>query len=185
MRFTETELDGAWVVDLEPREDERGFFARTFDAKLFAERGMEPFAAQGNMSYNRKAGTLRGMHWQNAPAYESKFIRCVRGAIYDVVIDLRPESPSYLKHIGVELTADNRRALYIPPLFAHGFITLEDDTDVTYQVGGFYTPGTEGGLRYDDPTFNIEWPRAVTVISEKDAAWPDFEPAPAASGVGR
>ncbi len=117
------------------------------------------------------------MHWQNAPALESKYIRCVRGAIYDVIVDIRPDSPSYMQHIGVELTADNRRSLYVPPLFAHGFITLGDDTDVTYQVGGFYTPGTEGGARHDDPAFAIAWPREVAVISGKDASWPDFEAA--------
>ncbi len=177
MRFTETELSGAYVVDVEPREDERGFFARTFDAKLFEEHGLNAFAAQANLSHNRRAGTLRGMHWQNAPALESKYIRCVRGAIYDVIVDIRPDSPSYMQHIGVELTADNRRSLYVPPLFAHGFITLGDDTDVTYQVGGFYTPGTEGGARHDDPAFAIAWPREVAVISGKDASWPDFEAA--------
>ena len=177
MRVIETELDGAYIIDIEPRGDERGFFARTFDAHVFEEHGMNPYAAQANFSHNRRAGTLRGMHWQNAPALESKYIRCVKGAIYDVIVDIRPDSPSYMKHIGVELTADNRRALYVPPLFAHGFITLEDDTDVTYQVGGFYTPQAEGGARPDDPAFGIEWPREVEVISEKDASWPDFEPA--------
>jgi dTDP-4-dehydrorhamnose 3,5-epimerase len=177
MRFIETGLDGAYIVDLAPHEDERGFFARTFDAKLFEEHGMNPYTAQGNLSYNKKAGTLRGMHWQDERAPESKFVRCVRGAVYDVIVDIRPDSPSYLKHIGVELSAANRRALYVPPVFAHGFITLEDESDVTYQVGGFYAPGTEGGARWDDPAFGIEWPREVAVISQKDASWPDFQPA--------
>ena len=175
MRFIETELVGAYIVDIAPNEDERGFFARIFDAKLFEEHGLNPYAAQGNLSHNKKAGTLRGMHWQDASAPESKFVRCVRGAVYDVIVDIRPDSPSYLKHIGVELSAANRRALYVPPVFAHSFITLEDDSDVTYQVGGVYTPSAEHGARYDDPAFGIEWPREIEIISDKDASWPAFQ----------
>lgn len=177
MRFIETELDGAYIVDLVPNEDDRGFFARIFDAELFEKHGMNAFVAQGNLSHNKLAGTLRGMHWQDDTAPESKFVRCVRGAVYDVIVDIRPNSPSYLKHIGVELSAANRRALYVPPVFAHGFITLEDESDVTYQVGGTYAPGTEGGARYDDSAFGIKWPREVALISGKDATWPKFEPA--------
>ena len=171
MRFTETKLAGAYIVDLSPHADERGFFARAFDAKLFEEHGMNPVIAQANLSYNRHKGTLRGMHMQVAPALESKFIRCVRGALYDVIVDMRPDSPTYLDHIGVELTAENRRALFVPENFAHGFQTLADETDAFYEVGQFYTPGTERGFRHDDPAFGIEWPLPVTTISDKDASW--------------
>ena len=174
MRFTETKLAGAFIVDLSPHADERGFFARTFDAKLLEEHGMNPVIAQANLSYNRHKGTLRGMHMQVAPAQESKFIRCVRGALYDVIIDMRPDSPTYLEHIGVELTAENRRALFVPENFAHGFQTLVDETDAFYEVGQFYTPGTERGFRHDDPAFGIEWPLPVATISDKDASWDLF-----------
>ena len=176
MRFTETKLSGAYIVDLSPHADERGFFARTFDAKLFEEHGINPVIAQANLSYNRHKGTLRGMHMQVDPALESKFIRCVRGALYDVIVDMRPDSPTYLEHIGVELTAENRRALFVPVNFAHGFQTLADETDAFYEVGQFYTPGTERGFRHDDPAFGIEWPLPVTTISDKDASWDLFTP---------
>lgn len=176
MRFIETELVGAYIVELTPHEDERGFFARMFDAELFEDHGLNSYAAQSNLSHNKFAGTLRGMHWQDATAPESKFLRCVRGAVHDVIVDVRPDSPSYLKHIAVELSAVNRRALYVPPVFAHGFITLEDESDVTYQVGGSYAPDNEWGARYDDPLFGIEWPREVALISDKDASWPAFPP---------
>jgi dTDP-4-dehydrorhamnose 3,5-epimerase len=172
MRFIETELAGAFIVELEPRGDERGFFARTFDAKLFEEHGMNPFVAQRNTSLTRQAGTVRGMHFQLPPAAETKFIRCVSGAIHDVIVDLREDSPTYLRHVGVELTAENRRALYVPQLFAHGFQSLADDSEVDYLVSEFYTPGQERGLRHDDPALGIEWPVPVTVVSEKDSAWP-------------
>lgn len=175
MRFTETKLAGAYIVDLSPIDDERGFFARTFDAKQLEEHGMNPRIAQANMSYNRTKGTLRGMHMQLEPALESKFVRCVRGAIYDAIVDMRPDSPTYLQHIGVELTADNRRALFVPESFAHGFQTLADETDVFYEVSQFYTPGTERGLRHDDPAFGIQWPLEVSVISDKDANWDLFD----------
>jgi dTDP-4-dehydrorhamnose 3,5-epimerase len=175
MIFTETKLLGAFIVDLDPRHDERGFFARVFCGNEFAEHQMKNTVAQANMSFNHKKGTLRGMHYQVPPAAETKFIRCVRGGIYDVIIDMRPDSPTYLEHIGVELTADNRRALFIPELFAHGFQTLEDNTEVLYLVGEFYTPGYERGLPYNDPRFAIQWPLPVTVISDKDAQWTPFE----------
>lgn len=174
MRFTETKLAGAYIVDISPHEDERGFFARTFDAKLLEEHGMNPVIAQANMSYNRRKGTLRGMHMQVEPALESKFVRCVRGALYDVIVDMRPESDTYLQHVGVELTAENRRALFVPESFAHGFQTLADETDAFYEVSQFYTPGTERGLRHDDPAFGIEWPLPVSTISDKDANWELF-----------
>ena len=171
MLFTETKLKGAFIIDLEHREDSRGFFARSFCAKEFEEHGLKPTVAQCNLSYNHKKGTLRGMHYQVPPAAETKLVRCTRGAIYDVIVDMRPESPTYLSHIGVELSEDNRRALYVPELFAHGYLALTDGAEVTYQVGEFYTPGYERGLRYDDPILGIEWPIEIAVISEKDAAW--------------
>lgn len=175
MIFTETPLKGAYVLDLEIRTDERGGFARTFCAQEFEAHGLKATVAQCNLSYNHKAGTLRGMHYQIPPAAETKLVRCTQGGIYDVIIDMRPDSPTYLQHFGVELTAENRRAIYIPELFAHGYQALTDGTEVVYQVGEFYTPGYERGLRYDDPAFGIVWPLPVTVISEKDAAWALFE----------
>lgn len=175
MIFTETELKGAFIIDLEKRQDHRGFFARTFCAREFEAHGLKPTVAQCNLSFNHKKGTLRGMHYQIAPATETKLVRCTQGAIYDVIVDMRPDSPTYLSYIGVELTADNRRALYVPEMFAHGYQALTDGAEVVYQVGEFYTPGYECGLRYDDPRLGIEWPLAVTEISAKDAAWPLIE----------
>ncbi len=172
MIFTETELQGAYIIDLEEKHDQRGFFARTFCAKELEAHGLKPVVAQCNLSFNYKKGTLRGMHYQIAPATETKIVRCVKGAIYDVIIDMRPESPTYLQHIGVELTADNHRALYIPEMFAHGYQALTDGCEVMYMVGEFYTPGKEKGLRYDDPFFNIQWPLEATEMSEKDTNWP-------------
>lgn len=174
MIFQATELSGAYIVELERREDERGFFARTWCQAEFAAQGLASKLVQANLSFNHTAGTLRGMHYQRAPHAETKLVRCLRGAIYDVIIDLRPESPTYRQWFGVELTADNDRMLYVPEGFAHGFQTLEDRTEVAYQVSAFYTPGAEGGVRYDDPAFEIHWPRPVVVISDKDRAWPDF-----------
>lgn len=172
MQFTQTKLKGAFIIDLEQKSDNRGFFARTFCAKEFAEQGLKPTVAQGNSSFNYQQGTLRGMHYQVAPATETKLVRCIQGAIYDVIIDIRPDSPTYMKHEGVELTAENRRSLYVPEMFAHGYQTLTDNAEVIYQVGEFYTPGYEKGLRYDDPAFGIKWPLPVSVISEKDKDWP-------------
>ncbi len=177
MILTPTEIPGVVVVDLERREDDRGFFARSFDRAAFEEAGLVPLVEQANVSYNRRAGTLRGMHMQVAPALESKLVRCTRGAIVDVIVDMRDGSPTRHQHVAVELTADNRRALYVPPLFAHGFQTLVDDTEVTYLVGGPYTPAAERGFRHDDPAFGIRWPLPVDVISEKDASWPLLDPA--------
>lgn len=162
------------VVRLDLKEDSRGFFARTFCAREFEEHGLKPTVAQANVSFNHEAGTLRGMHYQLPPAAETKLVRCTRGAIYDVIIDMRPDSPSYLQHFGIELTEDNRVALYVPEMFAHGYLTLKPGCEVIYQVGEFYTPGQERGIRYDDPKFNIQWPHSIEVISEKDAAWPPF-----------
>lgn len=175
MLFEATNLKNAFVIDLEIRDDHRGGFARTFCAKEFEQHGLKSTVAQCNMSFNYKKGTLRGMHYQLPPAAETKLVRCTSGAIYDVIIDMRPDSPTHLQHFGIELTADNRKALYIPEMFAHGYQTLTDDAEVIYQVGEFYSPGYEMGLRYDDPTFGIDWPMPVTVISEKDANWPAFE----------
>jgi dTDP-4-dehydrorhamnose 3,5-epimerase len=171
MIFRETRLKGAFVVELEPRGDERGFFARAFCRKEFEAHGLEPTIAQANISFNYRRGTVRGLHFQFPPAAETKFVRCSRGAIVDVIVDLRPESPTYLQHVAVELTAANRRGLYVPQRFAHGYQVLEDDTETTYQVGEFYTPAAEGGLRYSDPRLAIEWPLPVTDMSPKDREW--------------
>jgi dTDP-4-dehydrorhamnose 3,5-epimerase len=172
MKFTGTELEGAFVIDLEQRWDDRGYFARTFCATEFAEHALKPVFVQGNVSFNYRKGTLRGMHYQIAPATEAKLVRCAKGAIYDVIIDLREDSPTYLAHFGVELTAESGRALYLPEMFAHGYQTLTDGAEVLYQVSEFYTPACERGIRYNDPAFGIEWPLPVADISEKDAAWP-------------
>ncbi|HZJ08674.1 MAG TPA: dTDP-4-dehydrorhamnose 3,5-epimerase family protein, partial [Trueperaceae bacterium] len=161
MIFQPTPLTGAYVIELEERSDARGFFARTFCAREFEEHGLKPTVAQANVSFNHLAGTLRGMHYQVPPAAETKLVRCTRGAIHDVIIDLRPESPSYLRHFGVDLSEDNRKALYVPEMFAHGYLTLTDGAEVIYQVGEFYTPGFERGIRHDDPRFAIEWPHEV------------------------
>ena len=175
MIFTETALPGAFVIDPERRTDDRGFFARSFCAQEFAEHGLNPRVVNTNLSYNARRATLRGMHFQQHPYQEAKLVRCTHGAIYDVIIDLRPTSETFGKWIGVELTAEASRLLYVPEGFAHGFETLEDATEVTYQVSEFYTPGSEGGLRYDDPMFAIDWPLPVAIISDKDASWPEFE----------
>lgn len=171
MIFTETKLKGAFVIDVERREDPRGFFARTFCQHEFADHGLKPVIAQANVAYNRDKGTLRGMHFQYPPAPETKVVRATRGAIVDIIVDLRPESPTFLEHISVELSADNHRALYVPERFAHGYQVLEDDTETTYQVGEFYAPETEGGLRYDDPRLGLAWPLPVTEMSDKDRQW--------------
>lgn len=171
MIFTETELRGAYVIDLERREDTRGFFARTFCQHEFEAHGLKPVIAQANVGFNRYRGTVRGMHFQYPPKPETKLVRATRGAILDIIVDLRPESPTYLDHVAVELNEDNRRALFVPERFAHGYQVLADDTETTYQVGEFYAPETEGGLRYDDPRLGLSWPLPVTEISDKDRGW--------------
>ena len=171
MRFEETPLAGAFVIELEPHADDRGFFARTYCAREFTEHELEPRVVQANLSYNRSKGTLRGMHYQAPPAGEAKLVRCIRGAIHDVIVDLRRDSPTYLQHVGVDLTAESRRALFVPALFAHGFQTLEDEVEVFYQVSEFYTPDAERGLRHDDPALGISWPLPVKEISDKDRSW--------------
>ncbi|WP_250443478.1 dTDP-4-dehydrorhamnose 3,5-epimerase [Actinotalea sp. C106] len=175
MRYTTTAVDGAIIVDLDPFTDDRGLFARTFDSEEFAAHGIDVGVAQCNLSYNHKAGTLRGLHRQVPPHAEGKLVRCTAGAIVDVAVDVRPESPTYGQHVMVELTAENRRALFIPAYVAHGYQTLVDGAEVTYQVSGPYVPGGEQGYRYDDPAFGISWPHEVTVISDKDASWPLVE----------
>ena len=171
MIFHETPLAGAFVLELEQRGDDRGFFARTFCQEEFEAHGLKPTVAQANLSYNYKKGTLRGMHFQRPPAAETKLVRCTGGAIYDVIVDMREGSPTHMQHFGVELTAENRKALFVPERFAHGYLTLTDGAEVAYQVGEFYTPGAEGGLRWNDPVLGIQWPGEVDVISPKDAAW--------------
>jgi dTDP-4-dehydrorhamnose 3,5-epimerase len=172
MKFTPTELADAVTIELEKRADERGFFARTFCAGEFAAAGLATAFPQANHSRNARKGTLRGMHFQRPPAGEVKLVRVVRGAIHDVIVDIRPGSPSFGRWQGFDLDAEGGRMLYVPAGFAHGFQTLEDDTDVTYMVSHPYTPGAEGGLRWDDPIVGIRWPLPVASISEKDAAWP-------------
>lgn len=171
MIFNETKLKGAFIIDLDRREDNRGFFARTFCQHEFEEHGLRPLIAQANVAFNQKKGTLRGMHFQFPPSTESKLVRCTRGAILDIIVDLRPESPTYLNHVAVELSADNRRALYIPERFAHGYQTLEDKTETSYQMGDFYAPDLEWGLHYSDPRLSLKWPLPVSEISPKDNDW--------------
>lgn len=175
MKFSETPLKGAFVIDLEKREDERGFFARAWCQKEFESHGFYRLPVQANMSYNKKAGTIRGMHYQAAPHQESKLIRCINGAIYDVIIDLRKDSPTYKQWFGIELNAQNRTLLFVPEDFAHGFLALKDNSEVLYQVSEFYNFESERIIRYNDPTFNIKWPIDVSVVSEKDITTPNFK----------
>ncbi len=174
MIFTETKLKGAFVVDVSRLEDDRGFFARTYCHNEFKQHGMVPEVVQANMSTNKVKGTFRGMHYQIDPYQETKLIRCIKGALYDVIIDLRHDSPTYKDWIGVELTEDNQRALFVPKDFAHGFVTLVDDTTAFYMVSQFYTPGAESGIRWNDPSFRIGWPIEPRVVSQKDCNWDDF-----------
>jgi dTDP-4-dehydrorhamnose 3,5-epimerase len=171
MIFSETKLKGAMVIDIERREDSRGFFARGFCQREFEQHGLKPTIAQGNIAFNRQKGTLRGMHFQFPPAAETKLVRCTRGAILDIIVDLRPESPTYLQNIAVELSEDNSRALYVPERFAHGYQVLRNNTETSYQVGEFYAPGFESGLLYNDPRLGLNWPIPISVISDKDRAW--------------
>jgi dTDP-4-dehydrorhamnose 3,5-epimerase len=171
MIFTETKLKGAFILDLDRKTDERGFFARAFCQNEFREHGLKPIIAQANIASNARRGTLRGMHFQYPPAAESKLVRCTRGAILDIIVDLRPESPTYLDHVSVELNEDNMRSLYVPERFAHGYQALRNNTDTSYQVGEFYTPSTESGLLHDDPRLGLKWPLPVSVISAKDQAF--------------
>src|ERR1019366_2103191 len=174
MRFLETGLEGAWLIDLEPVCDDRGFFSRTFCVKEFATLGLETNFVQHSLSYSATRGTLRGMHFQAPPHGEVKIVECLKGAIWDVIIDIRPQSPSFGQWRSFELNAENRRQLYIPAGFAHGFESLSDDTEVRYLISAFYEPSSSSGIRYDDQAFVIPWPLPVTVISGKDQVWPDF-----------
>jgi dTDP-4-dehydrorhamnose 3,5-epimerase len=177
MKFDETPLPGAYVIELEHVADERGWFARTFDRDRFAELGLDPPTVQCSVSFNPRAGTLRGMHYQEAPHSEDKLVRCTRGAVYDVIIDLRADSPAHCRWFGIELTPDGGRELLVPKGFAHGFQTLVDDTEVHYQMSYPFVAGAGRGVRWDDPAFGIDWPPAEQrVISERDASYPDFRP---------
>jgi len=180
MIFTQTPLPGVVVIDVEPLEDERGIFARTFCREEFEAHGLSLDAVQCNVSFNRQRGTLRGLHYQAEPHAEAKLIRCTSGAIYDVVVDLRPESATHRGWFGVELSASDRRMLYVPKGLAHGFQTLEDGSEVFYQMSDPYCPAAARGVRYDDPAFAIAWPEPVLVVSPRDRGFPDFLPALAA-----
>jgi dTDP-4-dehydrorhamnose 3,5-epimerase len=174
MIFHETGLKGAYVIDLQRLEDDRGFFARSWCQREFAARGLNQRVVQCNLSFNAAKGTLRGMHYQAKPCEEAKLIRCTKGAIHDVIVDIRPDSPTFRRYFAVQLTADNRRLLYVPEGFAHGFVTLEKDTEVFYQMSEFYAPEHARGFRWNDPAFGIEWPDDVKVISDQDRSYPDF-----------
>ena len=168
MIFIETKLKGAFVVELERRDDERGFFARSFCRREFQQRGMNPLIAQSGIAKNREKGTIRGMHFQFPPAAETKLVRCISGALLDIIVDLRPESETYLEHEAVELDGESMRALYVPERFAHGYQTLRADTVASYELGEVYTPSAEGGLPYDDPRLALSWPLPLTAISARD-----------------
>lgn len=183
MIFTPLQLSGAYVIDLERLEDERGFFARSWSEEEFQAYGLNPRLVQCSISFNRKRGTLRGMHFQAKPYEEAKLVRCTGGAIHDVIIDLREESPSYTRWEAIVLTAENRRSVYVPEGFAHGFQTLEPDTEVVYQMSQVYRPEHDRGVRWDDPILGIRWPLAERTISERDRSYPDFHPSH--SGVTR
>jgi dTDP-4-dehydrorhamnose 3,5-epimerase len=178
MRFVQTPLPGAWVIELERIEDERGWFARSFDPDEFQAHGLDAAIAQCNVSFNLSAGTLRGLHYQAEPHGESKLVRCVRGAIFDVAVDLRADSPTYRQWHAVELSGENRLAYYIPVGLAHGFQTLTDDSEVLYQMGNRYVPEAARGVRFDDPAFAIEWPQppGERIVSDRDRSYPDFRP---------
>lgn len=174
MKFTSTRLPGASLIELERREDSRGHFARVYCEHEFQAHGLPARVAQANRSVTLQRGTLRGMHYQLAPHAEDKLLRCERGGIWDCIIDLRPDSPTYCQWLGVELSEANGRMLLVPKGFAHGFVTLTDDVAVSYQVSEFYAPGAERGVRWDDPAFGIQWPCPITSLSDKDAAWPAY-----------
>jgi dTDP-4-dehydrorhamnose 3,5-epimerase len=175
MRYNETAIAGVWVIEPEKFTDDRGFFARIFDGEDFARRGLDPVLSQASISYNKARGTLRGMHWQAAPHEEAKLVRCTRGAIYDVALDLRRGSPTYLKWHAEELSAVNHRMLYIPKGFAHGLLTLADETEVHYHIAQPWHPDSARGARWNDPAFGIRWPEEPRVIAERDRHWPDFK----------
>ena len=171
MRFTKTNLFGVWVIDPSPHKDDRGRFTRAWCAREFAEGGLNFVPVQANLGFSIKKGTVRGMHFQEAPALEAKLIRCTRGIVFDVALDLRPNSPSYCEWYGIELSAENGRMLYVPERCAHGYQTLEENTEIYYMTSGFYTPRSVRGVRFDDPAFVIKWPLAATAVSEQDRNW--------------
>ena len=175
MRFSQFALSGAVVVEIEPLTDERGLFARTFCEAEFAEAGLPVSWPQTNVSFNELAGTVRGMHFQRQPHAEPKLVRCTQGKVYDVIIDLRPNSESYLQHAGIELSAQNYAALYVPPGFAHGFQTLEEASEILYLMGTSYLPEAQAGVRWDDPSFELSWPLPISSIADRDAGYPDIE----------
>lgn len=178
MIFTETNLKGAFIIDPEPHRDERGFLAQSWSAEEFEKHGLNPRVAECNVSFSKRAGTLRGMHFQSAPHAQAKTVRCTRGAIFDAIIDLRPDSATFKQWFGVELTADNYRLLYVPEGFAHGFQTLVDNSEIFYQMSDIYAPKLAGGVRWDDPAFGIEWPTPTSgerIIIARDQEYPDFK----------
>lgn len=175
MHFTETNLAGVWVIDPNPHEDDRGRFMRAWCARKFAEHNLDFLPVQTNLGFSVRKGTVRGMHFQESPALEAKLVRCTRGAIFDVALDLRPESPTYSKWYGIKLSADNGRMLYVPEHCAHGYQTLEENTEMYYMASEFYTPSSVRGVRFNDPIFNIQWPLMATVVSEQDRNWPLVE----------
>lgn len=177
MRFVDTGLSGACIVELDRISDERGFFARSWCADEYRAAGLDAHIAQTNISFNRRSGTVRGLHYQAETSAEAKVVRCTRGSIFDAIVDLRPDSPTYLGWFGIELSADNYRALFVPQRFAHGFQTLEDETEVHYLMSASYDPASARGLRHDDPAIGIDWPLPVTEISERDRTWPLLGPA--------
>lgn len=172
MIFSRTDIEGAIIIDLEMKKDDRGFFARTFCREEFIANNLEPMIEQCNVSYNSKKGTIRGMHMQIAPHPEAKFVRCISGAVYDIIVDMRPSSPTRFRYVAVELSAENHRGLYVPPFFAHGYQTLTDGAEVVYQVSGKYVPQAERGIRFSDPALKLPWPFPVSAISDKDMNWP-------------
>ena len=175
MTFRETVIEGVWVVEPERYEDERGFFARTWDLEEFGRRGLGGRLVQCSISFNRRRGTLRGMHYQSAPHEEAKLVRCTSGSIFDVAVDLRTESTTFRRWVGIELSAENRLAMYVPEGCAHGFLTLTDDSEVAYQISEFHAPDAARGVRWDDPAIGIEWPGEVLVINDRDSSYPDLE----------
>ncbi len=175
MIFTETKLKGAFIIEIQKLEDERGFFGRAWCQKEFEAHGLNPNMCQINTSYTKKKGTIRGLHYQIDPYQEAKFIRCTRGRIFDIMIDLRPDSPTFMQWIGNELSSDGYKMVYVPENFAHGILSLEDNSEVYYPVTQFYTPGAERGIRWNDPAFDIKWPIEVEIVSEKDNSHPDFD----------
>jgi dTDP-4-dehydrorhamnose 3,5-epimerase len=176
MRFSKTSLQGAMVIDPNPHADDRGRFMRAWCVREFEEQGIHFVPVQANMGYSKQKGTVRGMHFQEAPALEAKLVRCTRGAIFDIALDLRPDSPTYRQWFGLELSAENGQMLYVPENCAHGYQTLEDATEMHYMTSAFYAPSAAHGVRFDDPAFNIQWPLAATVVSEQDRNWPLLQP---------